>query len=181
MNPTETQPQSSFIPKKPGVAGSVSKSGGLFPFIANTIFVLALIASVLVFAYSKYLGNQISKMSDNLAVARQALEPELIAQLSSSDKRIAAANELIASHKSLSQFFDLLESLTLQNVRFTGFSYNQNTTGDVEISMKGQAQSYGVLALQAKIFSENENFIKPQFSNLDLDATGNVVFTFKTN
>jgi hypothetical protein len=178
MDPT--QAQSSFIPKKP-TAGGISRSGGLIPYIANIIFVLALVASVLVFAYSKYLDNQISKMSESLTVARQALEPDLINQLASSDKRIIAGNELILNHKSLSGFFDLLESITLKNLRFTSFAYSPGTGGAATVTLKGQAQTYGALALQAKIFGQDENFINPMFSNLDLDDKGNVIFTFKSD
>ncbi len=175
----DTQLQSSFIPKKPLVGGALSRSGGLFPFIANTIFVIALISSVGVFAYDKFLENRISKMHDDLNTARLALEPDVINQLTQSDKRLLAANTIVKNHVTLSSFFTFLQSLTLQNIRFTSFSIISNEKGLI-ISMKGQARTYAAVALQAKIFADNPQFLNPQFSNLDLDEKGNVTFSFKT-
>ena len=176
----DTKPQSSFIPKKPAMAGTLSRSGGLFPFLANTIFVVALIASVAVFAYDKFLSARISKMDESLSAARTALQPELITQLVRSDKRIISANALIQHHVTISSFFEVLQELTLQNVQFTSFSFGTGETGGLSINMKGEARSYATVALQAKIFSENDNFINPQFSNLDLSEKGDVVFNFKS-
>lgn len=176
----DTTPQSSFIPKKTSTGGSFSQSGGLFPFIANTVFTIALIASVGVFAYDKYLQNSISNMDSDLNAARAELQPETIKQLAKSDRRIIAASQIMNNHVTLSSFFELLQSLTLQGVRFTSFSYGPGTNNATTIVIKGYARTYATVALQAKIFSENENFVNPLFSDLDLNDKGDVVFSMKT-
>jgi hypothetical protein len=176
----DTKPQSSFIPKKPSEAGALSRSGGLFPFIANMLFVVALIASVAVFAYDKYLSAQIGKMDEALSAARTAIQPDLINQLVRSDKRVISATQLVESHVTISSFFELLQSITLQNLQFTSFSFGSGEGGTIAVSMKGEARTYATVALQAKIFNDNENFVNPQFSNLDLNDKGDVVFSFKS-
>lgn len=174
----ETTQQSSFIPKKAMVGGSVSRSGGLFPFIADIIFVIALVISIAVFGYQLFLSGSISKMEDQLVSAREAIDPNLITQLSRSDKRIISANALLEKHVTLSTFFEHLQATTLQNLRFVSFAYSANQTGEITITMKGEARTYAAVAQQANIFSEDNSFIDPQFSNLDLNGTGDVVFTF---
>ncbi len=176
----DTKPQSSFIPKKPSEAGALSRSGGLFPFLANMLFVVALLASVAVFAYDKYLSAQIGKMDEDLSAARTAIQPELINQLVRSDKRIISATGLVESHVTISSLFELLQSITLQNLQFTSFSFGSGEGGSLSVTMKGEARTYATVALQAKIFNDNENFINPQFSNLDLNDKGDVVFAFKS-
>lgn len=177
MNPTSTP---SFIPKRNSPGGFAGRSPGLFSFVANLVFVIALIASVGVFAYQKYLEHEIGTMSDELTAAKAALEPNLINQLASSDARIIAGNDILNHHVTLSSFFTLLGANTVPDVRFTSFSYLKNTDGTLSISLKGQAKTYADVALESQIFSENPNFINPVFSNLDLDAKGNVVFTAKS-
>ncbi len=175
-------PPSTFIPKKAPAPGVLSRSGGLISFLANIIFVIAVVASVTVFAYDKYLESQIAKMNDDLTAARAALEPELINKLVDADNRLIAANQIIKSHITLSTLFELLQKLTLQNVRFSSFSFGADPTGNgLTIGMKGEARTYATVALQEQIFGQNDNFINPGFSNLDLNDVGNVIFSFRSN
>jgi len=176
----DTKFQTSFIPKKSVQDGSVRMSGGLFHTLAVIIFSLAIVISVGVFAYEKLLGGKISRMEAELTAAKVALQPDLIKELSRADARFEAAEELIKNHTLFSSFFELLESITLQAVRFTSFTYMMNENGKVTVSMKGEARSYSTVALQSKVISENANFVNPQFSGLDLKENGNVIFTFKT-
>jgi|ERR1035437_32336 hypothetical protein len=178
----DPQITSSFIPKKTMVpGGAFSRSTSLFSFVSNLIFVITIVATLVVFVYQKYLEGQISMMNDNLSSARVKLQPDVITQLARSDARIISAKELLNKHITLSAFFALLQTLTLQDLRFNGFSYSENAQGDLTISMKGQARTYATVALQSEIFSKNSNFINPQFSNLDLDDRGNVVFAFQSH
>ena len=51
--------------------------------------------------------------------------------------------------------------------------------GNVKIDMKGTAKSYATVAAQAKVFGDNAMVIDPQFSDLDLNKEGDVVFAFQ--
>lgn len=179
---TTPQSQSSFIPKKPVTSGAFSKhSTGLFPFIADLIFVVALVGTLLVFVYSKYLEGSISKMETSLTEARTSLDPSLINQLYRSDLRIVSIKELIKKHTSLSSFFELLQVKTLQNVSFNSFAFNADDSGAITLYMKGNAKNYATLALQAKVLELDDNFINPVFSDLNLNDRGEVVFVLKSH
>jgi hypothetical protein len=176
----DTPLQPSFIPKKPidGGPRSTRSSGGIFYFVGATIFTVAIIASLAVFGYEYYLGGRIAKMEADLTAARAALQPELIKELSRSNKRFLAADEILKTHVTVSAFFNVLQKLTLQSVRFNTFAYDMKTEG-IAVVMKGEAKSYAIVAQQAKVISEDPAFNSVQFSDLDLNTKGNVTFVMK--
>ncbi len=175
----DTRIQTSFIPKKPIDGASTKASGGIFYLLGEIIFVIALIASIGVFGYQKYLEGRISKMESDLSLARQSLDPELVSELSRADRRFIAADQIIKKHTTLSAMFSLLESLTLQNVRFSSLNYKNDSLG-ISFELEGEARSYSTLALQAKVFAEDPRLIRPQFSELDLNEDGNVLFVVRS-
>lgn len=176
----DTQFQPSFIPKKP-VVGSISgsrSSGGVLYYIGTLVFTVTLLASGAVFGYEFYLNGNIAKMESDLSAARAALQPTLIKDLSRANNRFISAEEILNNHVVISSFFNLLQRLTLQSIRFSAFAYDIKQEG-VVITMKGEARSYANVALQSKIFSEDPAFTSVLFSDLDLNPKGNVVFTVK--
>lgn len=175
--------QSSFIPKGPiGTPATFSSTnqskGGLVGFIAIILFVLAVAASLGVFAYNFYLTSSIAKMGTNLEAARATLEPESIKEITRLNSRIVSTQELVSNHTVLSPLFDFLESSTVRTVRFNEFTYSSGEKG-LTLAMKGQARGYTAVALQADIFSKSQYIKNPVFSDLSLDTNGNVIFSFK--
>lgn len=172
--------QTSFIPNKNITGLSQDESGGgIVSVIGITLFVITVVASIGVYGYQKYLESTIANMDGELSSARETLDPALISQITQTNTQFISANELIAKHQVPSSFFSLLQSLTLKTVRFSSLSYSIGKTGLVEIKMKGSARSYATVAQQAKVFGDSPLFIAPQFSNLDLDKNGDVVFNFQ--
>lgn len=176
--------QSSFIPKGPlataGTATRVSRDAGrsILGTLAVFIFTLAVLSSIGVFGYEFYLKANISKMNNNLATAKQSLEPETIKKIADLDNRIISTKDILENHIVLSPLFDYLESSTLKGVRFTQFEYETTDKGII-LSMRGQARGYSALALQSEIFNKSQYLKEPIFADLDLDDKGNVTFTFK--
>jgi hypothetical protein len=179
----DTKFQTSFIPKKPVVETPKRDvgSGGLFYVISVIIFVFSVVCTVGVFGYMKYVQANIDRMNEELSAARESLQPEVIKEISRVDTRFESAKDLLKTHVLLTAFFDLLESKTLEAVRFTNFSYLMDEGKKVSVTMKGEAKSYAAVALQSKILSEDKNFKNPQFSDLTINKDGNVIFLFKTN
>jgi len=173
--------QSSFIPKGPLVSSNAmfkaqpAKRGSLLGLLSMWIFVLSIVAALLAFGYGFYLNSSIKKMGGDLEAARANLEPETIKEMARLDARIVGTEKLLANHAVLSPFFDFLENNTLKTVRFTQFSFKETSDGLV-VSMHGQARGYAALALQADIFNKSKDLKSNNFSNLDLDERGNVIF-----
>ncbi|MHB0977850.1 MAG: hypothetical protein ACYC1K_00345 [Minisyncoccota bacterium] len=173
--------QSSFIPKGPLVPSSAvfksqpAKRGTLLGLITMWIFILSILAALVAFGYGFYLNSSIKKMGGDLEAARANLEPETIREMARLDARIVGTEKLLANHAVLSPLFDFLESNTLKTVRFTQFTFKETSDG-LTVSMRGQARGYAALALQADIFNKSKDLKSTNFSNLDLDERGNVVF-----
>jgi len=175
-----TKFQTSFIPKKPVTGlGQPSHGGGLFYTLSIIVFVTTIIISVGVFGYQKYLEGQIKAMDTDLAAARQALEPDLIKELTRTNNRFVAADQIISKHEIVSGFFNLLENITLQSISYSSLSYKANDAGVIEVNMKGFARSYASVALQAQIYGESKFVRDSIFSDLDLNDVGDVTFTLK--
>jgi hypothetical protein len=180
--------QTSFIPgNTPGkVAGEASfirrregASKGMLYVVGSVLFVLSLVAAGAVFGYERYLNGRISNMQAVLESARESLDPELIKELSRSNARIMSAKEILSRHVAITTFFSLLQSLTLQSLRFTDFSFSSLGDRGIIVQMSGESRDYKTVALQSKIFSENPYIINPFFSDLTLNEEGNITFKFQ--
>jgi hypothetical protein len=176
--------QSSFIPKGPvAPTGPVADAYGrphasFFGIVATFLFTISIILSLGVFGYERYLLAHIGTLGNDLKSARASMQPDVINELVRADQRMLSTKALLGKHTALSPFFDYMEAATLKNVRFTSFEYLTTDRGIV-ITMHGQARSYADVAEQSDSFNRSKIFIDPVFSDLDLDAKGNVVFTFK--
>jgi len=176
--------QSSFIPKGPvaptlSISSTRSKGKGLTGFVATLVFSISILAAVGVFGYKIYLESNIGKMGRDLEVARASLASEPIDEFIRLNNRLIAAESLVGKHTVMSPLFDYLESSTVRTVRFSNFQYSM-VGGRLEVSMKGEAIGFSAVALQADIFNKSEFFRNPNFSDLNLDDKGNVVFSFST-
>lgn len=172
--------QTSFIPKKPVVKERVVRAPSVsFPtVVAFIIFFASLMVVGGVILYKGNLEKAIIKKSNELELARNRFEEDKLNQLQNIDKRLIASGEVLSRHIAVSPIFEDLQKYTLKTVQFTNFTYEFVEGGNksVLIRMKGKAVDYRTIAIQSDLFSTNKNFIDPVFSNLVLDATGNVVF-----
>jgi hypothetical protein len=175
-----TKIQTSFIPQKPFASPTPSSgnSKGIIYTLSVIIFSISVVASIGVFAYEKILNGQISNMEKSLSDARTTLEPTIIRQLARTEDKFASAKEIIDKHDTVSAFFDFLSKLTLPSLRFSSLNYQSGPAGIV-VSMSGEAKSYAIVALQAKIFADEPLIKNAQFSDFGLNDVGNVLFQFK--
>jgi hypothetical protein len=181
----DTNVQPSFIPKKPlgqQTAVKPQRTISFFSLIANVIFITSVVLAIGIFGYEKYLQSQLLEKKADLEAKIEEFDRALVAELSRLDSRLTSAQTLLNNHVALSAFFDIVDDLTLETVRFTSFSYSAKGSGDVlSIIMGGQAKNFASVALQqAEVLkSENEKyFTNPVFSDLNLDKDGNVTFKF---
>lgn len=181
----EGNPQTSFIPKKPLVEGANYKpphTTNFFSLICTIIFVTAVALGGAVFAYKIYVTRAIASFQSELKTEVSKFDPELLANLTKLDSRLESGLTLLNEHTVLGNFFDFLGSATLSTVRFSSFLYQLSSAGGIDVVMTGEAKSFSDIALQLAEFmdQENQKVLKdPAFSNLNLDKSGNIVFTFK--
>lgn len=176
----EYQMPPTFVPRKTAVAETARTTharSSVFFVVSAVAFALALLAALGVFAYQKVLASRLQKMNNDLVAARAAFEPEFIYELQRMDERLSAARTLLAGHRALSPLFALLERETLATVRFVKFSAVEGEEG-FRVEMEGEAAGFNAVALQSDIFSKNQNFLNPVFSDFGVDKSGTVSFRF---
>jgi len=183
LEDVEPKFQSSFIPKGPIVSNAsapVAKSRGeksLLGFLASLIFGISVLIALGVVGYKFYLNYSIKSMAAEVESGRQALNSEVVSEITRLNNRIEATETLVGNHLVLSPLFRFLEVSTLRNVRFTDFDFTDTDSG-YELSLQGEARGYSALALQADVFNKSEYFRDPIFSDIRLDERGNVAFSF---
>ena len=175
--------QTSFIPKKPIVtqAGvSSSSTINLFSLIATTLFIISIALAGGAFFYKGLLVKQIEANKATLERAKGAFEPELIEQIIRLDTRIETSKKLLASHLSITPFFDLLSNVTLRSVRFKDFSFSYLAADKIQVEMKGQAESYSAVALQSDLLNTQKNLKETIISDMALEPLGTISFKIET-
>jgi hypothetical protein len=172
--------QTSFIPKKPIVRESAvsARPVGILLIASILILFTVLLATLGIYFYKGIITKNLADMKNTLTLAQSRFEPSKITELQTLDKRLRASSEVLSNHITITPIFSALESLTMKTVRFTKFSYDMGDkqNAPVNIQMSGVAVGYRSVALQSDLFAQNKNLIDPVFSNLSLDAGGNVLF-----
>ena len=173
--------QTSFIPKRALAEDRVErpKSVSVFLFFATIIFVASIAGAGFVFFSKTSLTNQVTQMQADLKKAESAFEGDFIQQLQIMDKRINAANSVLANHIAVSPIFAELQTATLKSIQYTKFSYTvagSGTTANITVQMSGQSQSYTAIALESAQLAQNKYIKNPIFSNLTPNDQGTIVF-----
>jgi hypothetical protein len=179
--------QPSFIPKKPLMARPLTpapqkpaRTINFFTLIIMVIFLTTLIITGVVYGYNFFLARQKTNLQAELKSELEKINKAEVAELSRVSTRLESSKFLLNQHLALSEFFDFLSRSTLQNVRFSSFTYKVQGQ-NIDISMGGQAKNFTSVALQSAEFLKAENralIENPQFTNLNLSETGDVVFNF---
>lgn len=192
----ETKFQTSFIPKKPLITGERPRGPvgmSIFMGLAVIIFVASLAGAGFVFAWKGLLLDSQKKYQQELTEQEKRFKPEEIERLKKKNIRIDFAKDLLKNHLSVSEIFTIIGGLTIDGVRFANLDYSgpdpKGTNGGnlAKISMKGIANSFSSIAWQSDVFGNSQRYgtnkilKNPVLSDLAVDATGNVGFSFMAN
>lgn len=178
----ETKFQTSFIPKKSLATPSVSHSKtsmGFFMFFALIIFMISVGIAGGAYGWKKYIEKRVIRMDEDLKANESKFEPRTIDEYYRLEQRMNNAKKLIDSHISMSVFFKVLGKLTLKSVQFKDLKYNLEDDGNISIEMNGSVATYNALADQSRVFGAEKRITNQVFSDIDVEKTGRVVFSFK--
>lgn len=171
--------QSSFIPKKSipgGEKDEKKKTLALLPLIATVLFVFSLVLAGGVFLMKRLQVNDLERKKVAVEESREAFEPAIIERLTTFNRKMNIASELLNSHTTVTPFFELLESLTLRDVQFTLLSFDR-LGEETAVKLEGIATDYATLALQSDKLGKNQYIKNPIFSNFTVDEDDNVQFS----
>lgn len=179
----ETRFQTSFIPKKPVVAGVAYRSEGqgigLLSLIALILVIIAGLASLGIFLYGQFLSSNIEKIGEELAQVKESLDQSALNTFQSLGAKTASAEGLLKNHTAFSLVTGFLESVALKNVRFKDLSFDARPGTSATITLRGEAQSYAALASQVNALKVFDQIGEIAVSDITLDEKGNVTFSLK--
>lgn len=167
----------SFVPKQPVTASRRMRSGAnLFLLVGFIFLTLSLIGAGAAFGYEKYLEGVRDSKAAALAVAEKSINVEMVEEFIRLRNRLIATETLLNQHVATSQFLDVLETRTLQTVRFASLTFHVNEDRTAEIEMSGTARSFNALAAQSSSFAAEKRIRRAVFSNITVDKDGGVAF-----
>lgn len=180
----ETRFQTSFIPKKPVIAGVAyrspsSGSMGLLAIISLIVVIVVGLISLGLFLYTQFLNSNIARIEEELIVVRDSLDQNALDTFLALGAKTASAQGLLNNHIAFSLVTEFLESVALKNVRFKDFIFETRPGAPANVVIKGEAQSYAALASQVHALKTVDHIRSVSVSGLALDEKGNVGFTIK--
>ncbi|MBA3788912.1 hypothetical protein H0X32_00765 [Patescibacteria group bacterium] len=170
----------SFVPKQPISSGPrrrYSAGDSIFLIVSMVIAGIAILAAIGTFLYANYLtGVEKTKMSQ-LAQAQAQISPDTVEQFVRLRNRLSASANLINQHVELTQFFTLLEGITLQNIRFDSLKVIVAEDRSASMAMAGQAKTFNALAAESTAFAAEKNVKSAIFSGIKVNVDKTVSFT----
>ncbi len=136
---------------------------------------LSLLGAGGVFAYEQYLMDIRDAKSAEVENAEKEIDTVVVEDFIRMRDRFTSAKTLLDAHVMASQFFDLLESKTLQNVRFDSLSFTLADDRTAEIRMEGVARTFNALAAQSSLFAGEKEIKRAIFSDIRVDENDDTV------
>lgn len=175
--PTPSTIPTSFVPKQPVRAGGhFEKSGGnTFLVVSLVILGIALLASAGVFGYQQVLKGMRESKGKQVEAALQEVNSQAVESFIRLRTRFSLANAMLDSRVAASGFFDVLETTTLQTVRFDSLSFTLVEDGSAEITMTGTARTFNALAAQSAEFAKEKRIKRAIFSDISVEEASDTV------
>lgn len=176
----------SFMPKQKLTynLNQRKESIGLFTGISLILLTLSVIFFFGAWGYRYYLYRTINSpcsgqgqacgLKASVDLERQKLAGLNLAQYKKLDTKLKLSQQLFNEHDTLKPLFDLMGTVTVQNVQFKNLQFDSKG-----ITLSGLAKSYQDIGVQAQALKQavtDGKLASFSFGNFDLDGKGNVVF-----
>lgn len=182
MGPNSSIP-TSFVPKQPVRTSVTPRASGGNPLmlIATVLLIASLVGAAAVFGYGKYLESVSAQKAAAVEKAQANIDSAGVEQFVRTRDRLTQAKVILDKHIAVSQFFSLLESLTLQSVRFESLSVAIADDRSGQIHAEGTARTFNALAAESSAFASEKRVKSAIFSGISTNQNGNVTFTLDAN
>lgn len=168
----------SFVPKQPVLTTRRTRaSSSLLAIIGYFILAVAVVAAGLVFGYQTYLKSVHASKAQKLATAEASIDQATVEDYVRLRDRFRGTRSLLDSHVVASSFFDTLEAITLQNVRYQSLHLTVAEDRTAEIVMQGTAKSFNALAAESSTFAGEKRIKRAIFSDITVEKNGTVSFS----
>ncbi|HYE23486.1 MAG TPA: hypothetical protein VEA92_03545 [Candidatus Paceibacterota bacterium] len=169
----------SFVPKQPLDAPRRKMQPGdnIFLLVSILILSVSVVTAGAVFGYQKYLESVIEVKTTALDQARSQIDREKVENFIRLQQRFDSGKRLLDNHVTASRFFTLLETVTLQNVRFEDLTLTVADDRTASVELSGTARNFNTLAAQSNEIATKREFKRAIFSDIRINTNGTVGFT----
>lgn len=162
-----------IIPRaKPGVSLYLN----FIPFISLFLLAAVIFVSFILERQVASLQEKKEKLEESLAYSQ--VEKDLEQKMFVLSEKIEDFAKLWKEHKKVSNFFELLKSLTHPKVQFLSLELNTTTR---EVKLSGKTETLKTLAEQILILKSQEHIENLKANNISLDSEGEVNFNLTFN
>jgi hypothetical protein len=179
------QNTNTFIPHDAKNKTTDTRFGSVLLVVSIGFLMVAVVVGIMSYLARTASNAQLLSQQESLERSRQAFNTGLpIRSIEELDKRLRAAKDIIAKHKSFIGFFELVERITLSKVQITSLSYvESDNTKKNFVRIVARAPDYKTIAEMNEQFSideESRRYITDViFSNLSVDTKGNNLISFE--
>lgn len=178
----ETKFQTSFIPKKPittQVAVRTSSPISVFFLVGVVLFIGALAGAGGIIVWQQQLDAKQESLKAEVEKQKKQFDSDFLGVLKQKTNKISSAKELLNNHLSVSDVFNMIGAITVENVRYKNFKmiYDPKGNKPVDIAMSGEAKNYETIAYQADVLADNKYLHNAYLASPQLQANGYVNFS----
>jgi hypothetical protein len=167
----------SFVPKQPVTPGR-RRTSGTNPFLAIALFILGamVIGCGAVFGYNYFLQKVAKSKAEQVVAAQNKIDQGTVTQFIRLRDRFTAAKSVLDHQIAMSQFLDVIENLTLQNVRFSSLQVTVKQERQATVTMAGTARSFNALAAESAALASDKRIKRAIFSGISVKDGNSVGF-----
>jgi hypothetical protein len=145
--------------------------------ISMMLMVLSVVGAGVTFGYQAFLESARDKKAQELAAAEASISRAAIDEFLRLHNRLNATEALLDQHVALSQYLDVLESLTLKTVSFDSLGLQVTADRGATLEMDGTARSFNALAAQSAAFAAEKRIKRAIFSDIKIGQTNLISFS----
>jgi Tfp pilus assembly protein PilN len=129
------------------------------------------------FFYSQYLTKKAETEAQQIVDAQKGISQDTVSQFTTLRNRLSAAKTVANNHIVPTQFLNLLETITVQNVHFTNVNFKVNDDRTASVTLDGLAANFNALETESTEFAKQAAIKNPDFSSFLLNKDNTVSFT----
>lgn len=169
----------SFVPKQPLPESRRKASPGsnILLIVSIAILGISALGALGVFGYGRYLDSALEVKKTALEEEQRKTDGAAINDLIRLKRRFDSGKQILNAHTVPSRFFDTLEKITLQNVRFDAMKLSISDDRSARLEMSGVARNFNTLAAQSNVFADDDAIRRAIFSGFIPNKNGTVGFS----
>jgi hypothetical protein len=185
------QASSSGPAVKTYVARRTTRGPGFY--LTFLLFFISVIVAVGLFAYTKVIESTIDDKIAQIEKVQAQFDPAVMKELIRVDTRMRLAQQVLEEHVTVTEYFRLLEQVTVRPVRYESMSFTipeaRASRGrsaapqptDPSVVLAGQARDFKQIALQADEYNDSADIKQPVVAGLNINEADLAVFNVTMN